>query len=100
MQSPRAATRLTLAHFHRQELGEPRLLNLVLIHLGTMKSQLGKDVEAMERSYGTQLALMWIGDSVLHFLITEQLIARYSTYKNSGLHAARISLASRISCAQ
>ena len=65
--------------------------------MGTLKADIR--LKDAQESHGSQLALMWIGDAILQFLITEQLIARYDTADNFQLHEARARLISRRSCA-
>lgn len=96
----RGSNRETPVFDCRHKFTEPKILALVLIHLGSMKSEEGFNTLNLVENQGTQLALMWIGDSVLQFLITEQLIARYNTPDNYQLHEARVSLANRRNCAK
>ena len=92
----RPAERLSSALASRHKFHEPKLLSLVLVHFGSMKHESG--LEDAEDAQGSQLALMWIGDAILQFLITEQLIARYATPNNFRLHTARVHLVNRKSC--
>lgn len=43
--------------------------------------------------------MSWVGDSLLYFLLTEQLPARYPNATLKAMHAAREKLLSRTSCA-
>ncbi len=67
-----------------------------MMHLGSLTLALPSYKSAQQ----SQVAMMWIGDTLLHQMLTEQLLALYPTASVGQLNKARITMITRAHCAR